>query len=217
MKKLFYIGVGSVIWIATIGAACSQAIEKTDDGITWQAGVDGVKIDFDNAQHVRRIYSKVAQPVSIADRRGIQTATLIAEEKAKANIVRFLRQDVISGRAVSEVDATMSQSVEKTGTAIDGISTADQRNVVQGLTEFTASISTGTLNGVIVLESGYDSKAKEAWVVVGVSDKTIAASRSAHDMMVSPSARTSFPSATGAARDPAPDAPAEVRRNRSDF
>ena len=73
----------------------------------------------------------------------------------------------------------MSQSVQKSGTGGDGLSTTDQRNVVQGLTEFTGSVSTGILNGVVVLESGFDPKQKEAWVVAGVSDKTIAASRAA--------------------------------------
>ena len=53
--------------ISMVGLAAAQSVEKTDGGITWQAGVDGVKIDFDNDQHVRRIYSKVAQPVTIAD------------------------------------------------------------------------------------------------------------------------------------------------------
>ncbi len=108
-----------------------------------------------NAQHVRRIYSKVAQPVTIADRRGIQTATIIAEEKAKAAIVRFLQQDVVSGRA-----ATLSQSIQKGGTGGDAISTTDQRNVVQGLSQFTGSVSRGTLAGVVVLESWYDPKKK---------------------------------------------------------
>ncbi len=168
------------------GSAVAQTVEKTEAGVTWQAGVNGVKIDFDNAQHVRRIYSKYAQPVVIADRRGIQTATLIAEEKAKANIIRFLRQDVVSGRAVTEVDATLSQTTQKAGAGGESISTSDQRNIVQGLTEFTGSLSSGTLNGVVVLESGYDPKAKEAWVVAGISDKTIAAAHAAVDMMAAP-------------------------------
>ena len=217
--KVFHLAFGTAYaCVALTGlAAAEPSVEKTEAGLTWQAGVDGVKIDFDNAQHVRRIYSKVAQPVTIADRRGIQTATLIAEEKAKANIVRFLRQDVVSGRAVTEVDATMSQTIQKSGTAGEGVSTTDQRNVVQGLTEFTGSVSTGTLNGVVVLESGYDPKDKEAWVVAGVSDKTTGAARAAQEMMVAPAAPTPVPAAASAAEGKPNEAPYTIKRNGSDF
>ena len=188
--------------------------------MTWQAGVDGVAIDFDNAQHVRRITSKYAQPVTIADRRGIQTATLIAEEKAKANIVRFLHQDVASGRAVSEVDATLSRSTQTGGAGGAAISTTDQRDIVQGLSEFTGSMSSGTLSGVVVLESGYDPAAKEAWVVASVSDKTIAAADAAAGMMAGPPAASSaaspLPEQAAGQQRPA-DVSAQVRHSGSDF
>ena len=210
-------GAASLLMLS--GMSCfAQTAEKTGSGITWQAGVDGVTIDFDNAQHVRRVYSKVAQPVTIDDRRGIHTATVIAEEKAKANIVRFLQQDVVSGRAVTEVDATLSQTVQKGGSAGDGISTTDQRNVVQGLTEFTGSVSSGTLQGVVVLESGYDPNAKEAWVVAGISDKTMGAAQAVRDMMASP-AKSGGPARTQADHPmiKQDEVPAQVRRSGSDF
>jgi hypothetical protein len=37
--------------------------------------------------------------------------------------------------------------------------------------------ATGHLKGVIILEKGYSDKTDEAWVVVGISDKTIKATR----------------------------------------
>ena len=218
MKNISLVSGAALACLALTTSSHAQSIEKAEDGMTWQAGVDGVKIDFDNAQHVRRIYSKVAQAVTIADRRGIQTATVIAEEKAKANIIRFLRQDVVSGRAVTEVDATLSQSVQKSGTAGDGISTIDQRNIVQGLTEFTGSVSSGTLNGVVVLESGFDSRNKEAWVVAGISDKTMAAAQAARSMMADPvKSSIAAPAPAGQAAGKQVDTPAQVRRSGSDF
>jgi hypothetical protein len=218
MKVMLSAVIAAGLLTGLAHAAYTGSMEKTAEGVTWQAGVDGVKIDFDNAQHVRRIYSKVAQAVTIADRRGIQTATTIAEEKAKANIVRFLQQDVISGRAVTEIDATLSQSVQKNGAAGTGLSTTDQRNIVQGLTEFTGSVSTGTLRGVIVLETGFDPAAKEAWVVAGVSDKTMAAASAARDMMANPQAEGAPTSKPG--DDPlsaAPNTPAQIKRSGSEF
>ena len=216
MKMIMSALIATCLWSGLTHAAEHPSVEKTEGGVTWQAGVDGVKIDFDNAQHVRRIYSKVSQAVTIADRRGIQTATIIAEEKAKANIVRFLQQDVVSGRAVTEVDATLSQSIQKSGTGGDSLTTTDQRSLMQGLTEFTGSISTGVLTGVVVLESGFDPTNKEAWVVAGVSDKTMAAAHAARDMMTEPPASPAPTPSSGSAAAKT-DTPAQIKRNGTDF
>ena len=164
-------------WVRSLSGMSSfaQTVEKTCSGITCWTGVDGVIIDFDNAHHVRRICSKVAQPVTIDDRCGIHTATVSAEKKAKANIVRVLQQDVVSGRVITDVDATLSQSIQEAGSAGEEIwiSTTDQRNLVQGLADFIGSVSSGTLQYVAFLQKGYDPEAKEAWVVAGISDKIV--------------------------------------------
>ena len=218
MKIVIAMMASAVVCAGAAHATETQSIQKNAEGVTWQAGVDGVKIDFDNAQHVRRIYSKVAQAVTIADRRGIQTATIIAEEKAKANIVRFLQQDVISGRVVTEVDATLSRSVQQSGANGNSLTTTDQRSLVQGLSEFTGSVSTGVLRGVIVLETGFDPNEKEAWVVAGVSDKTMAAAHAAHDMMTNPDVpRAPVAGPSQDALGAAPNTPAQIKRNGSDF
>lgn len=195
--------------------AYSQSIDSNNDGShTFQAGVDGVKIDFDNSQHVRRIYSKVSHPVTIADKRGIKTATIIAEEKAKANIVRYLQQNVTTGRAVTEVDATLSKTVQEKNKTGDSISTTDQRNIVQNLTEFTGSFSSGTIRGVIILEQGFDPNEQEVWVVAGVSDKTIAAAKAAGDMMAAPEPA---PAKEGVSHGSEKSMPAQIKRNDTDF
>ena len=65
-----------------------------------------------------------------------------------------------------------------------------------------------------MLESGFDPAAKEAWVVVGVSDKTIAAAHASHDMMAAPPA---LPTSDRPAQSRPANAPYVVRRNGSDF
>ena len=49
-------------------------------------------------------------------------------------------------------------------------------------TEVTTSFASGHLKGVIVFEKGYSDKTDEAWVVVGISEKTIKAARSIQEM-----------------------------------
>ena len=213
MNKICVTIISFLFVVGLIGFAAAQSAETHPDGsVTWQAGVDGVKIDFDNAQHVRRIYSKTSHPVSIPDKRGIHTATVIAEEKAKAAIVRFLQQDVVSGRAVTEVDATLSKTVQEKNKAGESLSTTDQRNIVQNLTEFTGSVASGTIRGVVILESGYDPKEQEVWVVAGVSDKTIAASKAAGEMMAAPAAA---PVEGHSIKSPPP--PVQIKKNSTDF
>jgi hypothetical protein len=170
--------------LAFIGHVRAQSIEKQPDGsATWQAGIDGATLDFNPDGTVRRIYSKYSQPVTITDKRGIQTAMIIAEEKAKANIVRFLNQQVASNRIVSEFENTASKTIQETNGTGNSVSSTEQRSISQGLTELTSSFSSGTLNGVVVLENGYDEKEREAWVVVGLSQKTMAAARATQDML----------------------------------
>jgi len=53
----------------------------------------------------------------------------------------------------------------------------DSRRFIPDLSE--SETTSGQLKGVIVLEKGYSDKTDEAWVVVGISHKTI---KAAHDV-----------------------------------
>jgi len=169
-----------------IGAAPVRAGEAdiTKDGaVTWQAGVDGVEIDWNLDGSIRRASSRYSTPVEFGDRRGIAKAQVIAEEKAKAAIIRFMKQAATSSRLVTEIENDLNKATQhrETGTAAT-VKKVDERTLIENLTELTGSFAAGTLSGVIVLEKGYDAKAEEAWVVVGVSDKTIRAARDLRSM-----------------------------------
>lgn len=198
----------------TAGAAFGQAVEKRPDGsVVWQAGINGVTLEFNADGSVKRIFSKYSHPVGIDDKRGVHTATIIAEEKAKGEIVRFLKQEVESGRTVKEFEDTASNSTQQKTATGETLTTTDQRNISQSLSELTSSYSTGKLSGVVVLESGYDEKEKEAWVVVGLSDKTMAASQAAQQSLEN-AQRPSSTTVTG----PADERPRSmIRRGNQDF
>src|SRR5690242_12246841 len=93
---LLFIGMTSV-------SHAGNAEVYRDGSRSWQAGVDGVVIDWSPDGSIRRVYSKYATPVEFADRRGISKAQVISEEKAKAAIIRFMHQSVSSKVTVEEV------------------------------------------------------------------------------------------------------------------
>jgi hypothetical protein len=152
--------------------------EQNGASTVWQAGVDGVEIEWNADGTVGRISSKYSTPVEFGDRRGISKAQIIAEEKAKAAILRFMDQAVSSTRVVAEVQNDLNRATQDRETGKGAtVKKVDDRTMVEALTEVTTSFASGHLRGVIVLEKGYDDEIEQAWVVVGISDKTI---RAAH-------------------------------------
>ena len=177
--------LGLLLAISIFSASWAGDVSVKDDGTTtWQAGVDGVEIEWNADGSVKRIYSRYSTPVEFPDRRGIATAQIIAEEKAKAGIVRFIKQSVSSARVVAEVEADINKATQNRQTGSPAqVTKVDQRQLIQSLTEVTASFASGSLTGVIVLEKGYDKKTQEAWVVVGISQKTMKAAKAVGTMI----------------------------------
>jgi hypothetical protein len=171
-------------WLISIPAIAGSINNSGDGAVTWQAGVDGVEIEWGPDGAVNRIYSRYSTPVEFADRRGIKKAQIIAEEKAKAGIIRFFEQAVTSTRIITEIqtDINTAMQTRQTGSAAQ-ISKTDERTLVESLSEITTSFSQGTLSGVVVLETGYDETLEEAWVVVGISRKSTHAARQAQEMV----------------------------------
>jgi hypothetical protein len=214
--------MGFVLATASAAFADQSRVQGGANGVTWQAGVDGVEIEFGPDGKVKRIYSRYSHEVTMADRRGIRTATTIAEEKAKANIVRFMEQKVATGRVVSEVEATISKTKQERSDKSSSIERIDQRVVSESLGEVTASYAKGTLRGVVLLEQGYDEKKQEAWVVVGISEKTIRAARGVKEALTEDDKKPVAPDANkGPARSATPPnpirQPSEQRRSKQDF
>jgi hypothetical protein len=169
---------------ASITAKAGEVTAKSDGSVVWQAGIDGVEIEWDADGSFHRIYSLFNQPVQFPDRQGITKAQIIAEEKAKAAIIRFMDQQVATARVVTQVDNDIQQATRTQGTGKqEDITKTNQRTMVENLIEITTSAAAGKLRGVIILERGYNQKEELAWVKVGISKKTIAASRALKDTL----------------------------------
>jgi hypothetical protein len=170
----------ALILLALCGATPSFAgtVEAQPDGSSvWQAGIDGVEIEWSPDGSFNRIYSKFTQSVAFPDQQGIAKSQTIAEEKAKAAVIRFMDQQVTTARVTTEIQNDINDSTRTRADGKDEIIKTNQRKMIENLTEVTASTAAGRLRGVIVLERGYDQKAEAAWVKVGISKKTMASAQ----------------------------------------
>ncbi len=172
-----------VMMLCCYPAMAGNVSVDRDKDIVWKAGVGGVEIEWAPDGRFNRVYSQKCHPVGIPDNRGISKATTIAEEKAKAEIVRFIEQKVFSGRVVTEVDSDLEQATSSISDKGESFSKETKRQMVETLTTITGSSASGVLRGVVLLDTGYDAPRREACVRVGVSRKTMAAAGDVSDAL----------------------------------
>lgn len=135
--------------------------------------LDGLEIEFDERGDWNRMYSTYRQPVSFPDRVGLRKAYTIAEEKGKAQIVRFMQENVRSERLIDEVNRESQSATRTQNGKVDATSRTIQREMVESVREFTRSYSEGVLRGITVIEQGFDEKAEEVWVKIGLSRRSV--------------------------------------------
>lgn len=187
MKKVINISIALFFSCSSIFAFAGKVVLDSDKDLVWQAGSEGVEIEWSPDGSFNRVYSTFYEPVRFPDRAGISKAQMIAEENAKGNIVRFIKQNSSSERLVTQVDTDTDTAIRTRSEAGDAISKETKRMMISTLTQITRSFASNDLRGVILLEKGYDQKKEEAWVKVGISRKTMNAAQSLSNAISSPS------------------------------
>ena len=134
----------------------------TDDGL-------GVELKFDKNGKLLSLRSTFRHPVEFGDRRGINKAYIIAEEKAKANIARYMNQIVTTSRITTEIDDSLSKSARSRNNSGESWSKDNTRNVTESLKEITTSSASAILKGVRIIERSYIEKDEEVKVVIGIN------------------------------------------------
>lgn len=159
----------------------SSASYANEDSLCSGLGLGGVSVDAEN----KRVTSVYFQPVKFTDRSGIRKAVVIAEERAKSEIIRFFSQEQSTMRVIEETDATSEEAtrlVDENGNTTSRAITRAQSEV---LTQVDSSIAAGNLSGMIKIEETYDAEAEEVCVAMGFSARTNAAANSAQNWMKS--------------------------------
>ncbi len=163
---------------ATAGGAARVPGPSTT---TYQMPARGIRIETNPNGAWQRIYATGRQPVGSTDRRAITLAQRIAEQRAKAQIVDFLNQDVSHEVLVRELDSSTSSGQSTEPASASPSTPAPTRALVSSLEETIRSVSRGTLRGVVVLGSGYDERTEEAWVEVGITQPGLGIARSVEE------------------------------------
>jgi hypothetical protein len=205
--------LGAVLFVgfsATMHAQTVASVEGGNQAIIADDGL-GVELKFDANGQLLSVKSTFLHPVDFPDRRGISKAYIIAEEKAKANIVRYMKQVSSSTRTVREIDDSLSKATRNSNSEGASWSKENTRKVIESLEEVTGSSAQAVLQGVRILERSYNEKAEEVKVVVGINRQSIAGAAQLGKSM-NPANPTSMEGASTGGTQNMPAQPSERRR-----
>ena len=192
MKKyyIFFLLLSSFITNLVYGETIAS-VNSQNEAIVSDDGL-GVEVKLDKDGKLLSLKSTYYHAVEFPDRRGVNKAYLIAEEKAKGNIARFMNQSITSSRITTEIDESIGKSQRLKSTNSESWSKENTRNVTESLKEITTSNSAAILQGVRVLERVYDEKKEEVKIVVGINkDSRDAANQASNFMSNSEQSKTS--------------------------
>jgi hypothetical protein len=173
---------------AVLAAVLAGHVAVTTSAHAQQQGavtlpLQGIDIDINPDGSWKAIYATGVQTVSFPDRRGINNAYVVAEERAKAAIARYFEQKVTTGRIYTEAEESLEKTLRTRGNGNDAMTAEASRTLKSSLQETFSSSAQAVLRGVTILEQRYDEKAEEVTVKVGISRETIAIARSAQQGM----------------------------------
>jgi hypothetical protein len=192
---------------------CSQGFTVAATPIVVELPMQGVTIETNPSGDWQRIFATGTQPVEFPDRRGISTAQKIAEQRAKAEIIKFFNQDVSAETVMSEMEQTSQTSSRVQGTQQGSLTKESTRRLATSLSETIKSYSRASLRGLVILESGYNEKTEEAWVKVGISRNSVAAANVQQSMQNSNQVQQDrAPTRNEQSQDGVKPMPSEIRR-----
>lgn len=205
--------LGAVLLVGFCANIHAQTVVSVQDGNQAVIADDGlgVELKFDANGLLLSVKSTFLHPVDFPDRRGISKAYIIAEEKAKANIARYMKQVSSSTRTVREVDDSLSKATRNSNSEGAAWSKENTRKVIESLEEVTGSSAQAVLQGVRILERSYNEKAEEVKVVVGINRQSIAGAAQLGQSM-NPANPKSKEGATMGGTQNMPAQPSERRR-----
>jgi hypothetical protein len=137
----------------------------------------GVELTFDGDGAMVSIKSTASHAVDIANARGIEKAYIIAEEKAKAAILRFKDQFSANSTVVTQIDDSLNMVTQSKGTAGAVWSEQNTQNVSESVKQIMSSSSSGMLSGVIMLHQEFNKDEGKVIVVIGQNRTTAAAAQ----------------------------------------
>ena len=130
----------------------------------------GIELEYiDDGSNWKRIRSFDSADLNFGDRADIQQATKIAILRAKANIVKFMKEKIQAEDTLDEIAKTLVKT-DKNGKLI---SKSAARKTSTALIEKITSSSNAILKGILLLEKEVNKEEAYVKVTVGVSRKSM--------------------------------------------
>jgi hypothetical protein len=170
-----------MILISASSLHAETAVEIEGSFLSVEDDVLGVEVKFDNDGNLISAVSTFHEPVNFPDRSGINKAYIIAEEKAKAQLARFISQESASERTVEMINSEVSKAERnKSGQGVQW-SKNDAREIRSTLTEMSSSRAREILKGVRILKRSFDEKKEEVTVTIGINQRSTSAANQLKD------------------------------------
>ena len=194
MRILFYT-------VALISAFFTTAAYGESDTYCGADGLSGISVDSERKLLVAVYYQAVLFP----DKSGIRRAAIVAEERAKSEIIRYFDAYQTTSRKISETDSSSQSAtriVDENGQTTNREITREQSMV---LDQVDRSMAVGNLRGLQKIEESYDADGEEICVAMAFSAKSNEAAQEAQSWMTGSSgtkAEDEKSEASGADKDP---------------
>lgn len=161
MKNLKIIIAGLLI-----GASLFANETPSEQTVYEYQSPNGVEVRFDENGEVKSLLATGESDYKFGDSKDIKQATQKATMRAKANLSKFLQEEV----STSEVLEEMTTAISSDSTSGDS---ATVRDSIEKLAETISVESKALLSGVVVLKSEVLKDDKMVRVTVGVKEQTI--------------------------------------------
>jgi hypothetical protein len=178
MIRLYY---SLIFWVISATAIAGVEVVVSNTELLLEDEILGVEVKLDNQGNMLSAVSSYSQVVDIPDRRGLNKAYLIAEEKAKAQLIRFINQDITTTRAIEQIEKSIENASRNSSSKEENWNKLNSREIKEIVTEISTSTARGVLKGLKVISKSYDEKKEEVTVVVGVNQKNLASAKAISD------------------------------------
>jgi hypothetical protein len=172
----FSCAISFISWPATSFAG--SVVNQPNGVIEWKTQSAGPNVTTfpDKSWQITTSHTTT---VHIPNNDGIDMAMTIAEERAKGQLITWMKENVETDLVTTELQADLKTSqLNATKGGSNQVSEGESDTTEQGIGDSVAQIESdyakGTLTGVKVIDQEYDQVNRTATVTVGISSKSIA-------------------------------------------
>ena len=172
--------------------------------------IGGVKVEYDEYGSWLRMRTTGEAELPFGSPSDIRRAKKKSILRAKAALVKFMKETITSSEHLEDVANTISNEQRKGGKYSKDV----LRKTLEDESEMISGSADGILRGIIVLEEKVDKNNQNVWVTLGVSRKTVKAAAGLKKSINNPESGSQR-STTYQMKDPLEDGGVIIRRSRN--